>query len=85
MLHKFFEPGDWFAPKKFGYGAGLPIAWQGWVLLLGYLAFALGLGLFVASLGDIWALVSIALMILSTIPFMMIVKRRTKGGWKWRG
>ena len=20
----------WFAPKRFGYGAGLPIAWQGW-------------------------------------------------------
>lgn len=85
MLHKFFEPGDWFAPKKNGYGAGLPIAWQGWVLLLGYIALALGLGLFVASLGEIWALVSIALIILSTIPFLMIVKRRTKGGWKWRG
>ncbi len=29
---------DWFAPKRYGYGAGLPIAWQGWVLTIGYLA-----------------------------------------------
>ena len=23
---------DWFAPKRYGYGSGMPIAWQGWVL-----------------------------------------------------
>jgi hypothetical protein len=30
--------GDWFAPKRFGYGAGPPIAWQGWALILGFCA-----------------------------------------------
>jgi hypothetical protein len=28
--------GDWFAPKKLGVGAGLPITWQGWALTIGY-------------------------------------------------
>jgi hypothetical protein len=37
MLHKFFEDGDWFAAKRYGYGAGLPIAWQGWALLAAYM------------------------------------------------
>ncbi len=23
----------WFAPKRYGYGAGLPIAWQGWAAI----------------------------------------------------
>ena len=23
----------WFAQKRYGYGAGLPIAWQGWAVL----------------------------------------------------
>ena len=32
------DDGAWFAPKRFGYGAGLPIAWQGWALLAGYIA-----------------------------------------------
>ncbi len=25
----------WFTPKRYGYGAGLPVAWQGWALLAG--------------------------------------------------
>ena len=32
---------EWFAPKRFGYGAGWPIAWQGWALVGGYLALVL--------------------------------------------
>ena len=32
----------WFAPKRYGYGAGLPVAWQGWALLAGYIAVMLG-------------------------------------------
>lgn len=28
----------WFARKRFGYGAGLPLTWQGWALLVGFLA-----------------------------------------------
>jgi hypothetical protein len=27
---------DWFAPKRFGIGAGKPISWQGWLLTIGY-------------------------------------------------
>jgi hypothetical protein len=23
---------DWFAQKRYGFGAGLPIAWQGWLI-----------------------------------------------------
>ncbi len=31
----------WFRAKKYGYGWGLPVTWQGWVVLLGYLGFIL--------------------------------------------
>lgn len=31
----------WFHPKKYGYGWGMPAIWQGWVILLGYIAFIL--------------------------------------------
>ena len=24
---------EWFAPKRYGYGSGLPIAWQGWAVM----------------------------------------------------
>ena len=29
---------EWFAPRRFGYGFGLPIAWQGWAVVLIYIA-----------------------------------------------
>lgn len=32
----------WFAPKRYGYGSGLPIAWQGWALLAGLIVLVLG-------------------------------------------
>lgn len=28
----------WFAAKRYGYGWGLPLRWQGWVTLLVYVA-----------------------------------------------
>ena len=34
---------EWFAPKRYGYGAGLPITWQGWALTVVFLAVSIGL------------------------------------------
>lgn len=29
----------WFSDKRYGWGWGLPSAWQGWVVLVGYVLF----------------------------------------------
>jgi hypothetical protein len=85
MLHKFFEPGDWFPPKRYGYGAGLPIAWQGWVLLLAFVTLIVGIALLAPSIEDYRAIAGLlTLMALSTVAFVTIVHRRTRGGWRWR-
>lgn len=85
MLHKFFEPGDWFLPKTYGYGAGRPIAWQGWVLLLAFIALIVGLALLAPFADDYRKITALlALMALSTAAFVTIVHRRTRGGWRWR-
>src|SRR5262249_34984508 len=34
----------WFEPKSNGYGSGLPISWEGWLLLAGFFAGVFGLG-----------------------------------------
>ena len=31
------EGPKWFAPKRYGYGSSLPIAWQGWAVLIGFI------------------------------------------------
>ena len=74
------DDGAWFAPKRYGYGSGLPIAWQGWALLGGYLVLLLVLS---ASL-DRYPGVGMALIVGATLAFIVIAARRTRGGWRWR-
>ena len=85
MLHLFLEEGPWFRAKRFGYGAGLPFKWQGWVVL-GFYALAMtGLGLLADNDKAIPTFVTVALMLIITGIFTIIVRNHTEGGWKWRG
>lgn len=84
MLHLFLEEGAWFRVKKFGYGAGLPFKWQGWVVLGSYVLAMVGLGLLSDSNGEIPTLATAALMLIVTAVFVVIVRKRTEGGWRWR-
>jgi hypothetical protein len=71
---------EWFAPKRFGYGSGLPIAWQGWAVTVGFTAI-----IFVALL--VFRTKPIALFAILVPAFaalMIITARTTRGGWRWR-
>ncbi|ROT96679.1 hypothetical protein EB810_01630 [Altererythrobacter sp. FM1] len=80
MLHKFFEEGYWFAPKRFGYGAGMPIAWQGWVLLIAFAALLIGL----ANVPDLDPFLRWTGFVIATAVLIIIAKKRTRGQWRWR-
>ncbi|GAA4048579.1 hypothetical protein [Parerythrobacter jejuensis] len=79
-----FEPGEWYLPKVYGYGAGWPLTWQGWALLLAYIAFLASLGLFAEWGSGLGAGVAFALFVPVTWLFAIVVKRKTRGGWRWR-
>ena len=84
MLHKFLEPGAWFMPKRYGYGAGLPIAWQGWVVLAVYFAAMLGTGRAITGAGPAAVLAGTGFMLAATCLLVVVVRRRTRGKWRWR-
>ena len=71
---------EWFAPRRYGIGAGLPISWQGWLVVVGYvtivgtaaIAFRANPPVFVAILAPV------------TAVFLTIAARTTRGGWRWR-
>lgn len=71
----------WFAPKRFGYGAGLPVAWQGWALLAVYFGAMTALLLTLARTHHV---LFIALALIATAALVAIAARRTRGGWRWR-
>lgn len=70
----------WFAPKHFGFGSGLPIAWQGWAAVATFLLVIAGSALFARTN----TAASIAVTLLATLVFSVIAARKTKGGWRWR-
>ena len=71
---------EWFAPKRYGYGAGLPISWQGWLVLAAYFG---GILLLAVKLGE-RPLQMIASVIPLTAAFIIITAKTTRGGWRWR-
>lgn len=71
---------EWFEPKRYGIGAGMPIAWQGWAVIA---AFAC---LFVPALllfgpNDPRGL---ALIVPAVLGLLVVTAMTTRGGWRWR-
>lgn len=71
---------EWFAPKRYGIGAGRPISWQGWAVTIGYIA----LVAVAVVLLPRRPLAFFAILIPATIALVIISGRTTRGGWRWR-
>jgi hypothetical protein len=71
---------EWFAPKRYGIGSGLPISWQGWIVLLGFVA----LTVIIAVEFGRRPMQLVAALVPLVVVFVMICARTTRGGWRWR-
>ena len=58
----------WFAPKRYGYGSGLPIAWQGWALMIGYVLVVIAAAQFIAWDEEVGWIAFIAAMLALGAP-----------------
>lgn len=70
----------WFAPKRYGYGASLPIAWQGWATLIGYIVLIGAASLLIRYS---W-IAFIGVIAAATLALIIVSAQRTRGGWRWR-
>jgi hypothetical protein len=71
---------QWFAPKRYGYGCGLPTCWQGWLVLGVYAALILGSSYWLADK----PLPLLSIVIPATLLFVIICARTSGGSWRWR-
>jgi hypothetical protein len=71
---------EWFAARRYGYGAGLPISWQGWALTIGVVAIAILFSKWFAAR----PLQLVAALLPLIVAFGVISARTTRGGWRWR-
>lgn len=84
VVHQPADDDAWFAPKRYGYGSGLPIRWQGWALLASYIALLGGLKLLMDRDDGVSRGLSFGLFVAATAVLAVVSARRTRGGWKWR-
>jgi hypothetical protein len=71
---------EWFAPKRYGYGSCMPIAWQGWAVTVAYIAIILIAIRFLPAR----PIIIIAVIVPATVTLLVITARTTRGGWRWR-
>ena len=71
---------EWFANKRHGFGSGLPIAWQGWVVMAAFFAIAAAAAFTFAER----PLILVSILVPATIVLLVINARTTRGGWHWR-
>lgn len=71
---------EWFAPKRYGLGSGLPVSWQGWVVLLVYTAAIVGAFFLFGERSA----ATYAILIIATAILLVVTARTTRGGWRWR-
>ena len=71
---------EWFAPKRYGFGSGVPISWQGWAVTLGFIAIAL------ATVNSFRSkpIAMFAVLVPATATLLVITAKTTRGGWRWR-
>ena len=77
----------WFAPKRYGYGAGLPIAWQGWAVLAAYVLTCVAAAILLPRVSQDPGVVEpaiIGVVLVATVVLTIICARKTEGGWHWR-
>ncbi len=80
MLHLFLDNRPWFRPKSRGYGTGLPIAWQGWVMLAMHMALIAGISVLLRNQPVPMAI----FVILAGLAPLPLYRAKTEGGWRWR-
>jgi hypothetical protein len=77
-------PKYWFPAKRYGWGWGLPSAWQGWVILVTYLTLVLGgvawIQAFNGSLGY-----AIYVMLLTVTLLAICWRTGEPPRWRWGG
>jgi hypothetical protein len=71
---------EWFAPNRYGYGTGWPIAWQGWAVTAAFLAIVVLAGVLLKDKPGLQA----TIIFPALAVFLSIAAKTTRGGWRWR-
>ena len=73
----------WFPGKKYGFGWGLPVTWQGWVVFLAYMLLVIVGSLAFKNYHLSRAMFSLYIIMLTIILILICWKKGEKAAWRW--
>ena len=76
------EPNYWFSAKRYGWGWGPPTSWQGWVVLIGYLALIISATILLSTGGELLRLA----IVIGGLTVALVLVCWLKGEpprWRW--
>jgi hypothetical protein len=73
----------WFGVKRYGYGWGLPVRWQGWAVLVAYLALLYGGIYYFKPRGDALSLLVYLIVLTAALVVVIAVKGERPLRWRW--
>jgi hypothetical protein len=71
----------WFPAKRYGWGWGLPVAWQGWVVMGVWMVILVGVTPFLAARS--WPGFFIFLSVMSALLIAICYLRGEPLRWRW--
>jgi hypothetical protein len=77
------EPTFWFPTKRYGWGWGLPVRWQGWVVLVVYVALVLGGRRFLGGPGEAPLFLVYLLVVTAALIAIIALKGERPVRWRW--
>ena len=71
----------WFPAKRYGWGWGLPIAWQGWAVLVGWLVAVTAGSSFLA--GHNWFAFAAFMVFMAALLVAVCYAKGERPRWRW--
>jgi len=75
----------WFPVKAYGWGWGLPVKWQGWVVLILYFALLLSGISYLIAQGGSRSILIYAAILTAVLVIIIFVKGERPAKWRWGG
>lgn len=73
----------WFGVKRYGYGWGLPVKWQGWAVLVAYLVLLYAGSYYFKPRGDALSLFVYFVVLSAVLIAIIVAKGERPLRWRW--
>jgi hypothetical protein len=77
------KPAFWFPVKRYGWGWGMPVRWQGWVVFASYAALLYGGIYFFRPRRDVVGLTVYILVLTAVLVAIVAAKGERPAAWRW--